>query len=640
MSIEKALKSYLKCTGRKVKEKEFFEYAEGNGDAAFNVLFVLAEEEIETITESKALDRVVEVLRLGELIINNIEGIDRSALSRKVVRLQQKLDRILIEQKKKFSNINKIKSEFGKVNRELDKLLNLLEEKDTKQYDFMEFLVDETRNITYLEYTLKKMPRLANVRDKDETLIFQHIIDRYLDSIEDGIEEDILYYENLVSLLLSQKSFRLSNNEKRDCLDTIYKYLNCGKKWKRRQKEKVAKINLLVDRLKGVTETKKTVEDMAGKYNIHVFFIQPLKDQIKLLSNPHNGTITDRKEVTDYVLSMDDPDAVEIDDALSCRILPNGNFLLGVHIASVLGYFPYESDIVQEALYRSQSIYLPHEYQAKENDFRRVIPIFPYDFAANKASLKENEKRLTRSYYFEITPTGEVVNEKFLKTITTNNKRTTYREADKMIEKGFDNSDFGRTLKNLYDLSLVLSANFKGTELYEKIKESTRDNSELRVKRTGSENIVFQTMLLTGTRVARYFAEHNYPFPYRVLEINEDNNIKLQAMIDNLTETYGGEQFKNLYQLISGIYPKASYAMEGGHSGLGEEHYGHCTSELRRGADILVEHALEVCFDKEPTPKELERLRSEIESKVNLINSRQAPIDYFVKEYQKKYRRR
>ena len=642
MDIEKALKSYLKGTGPKVKEKDFFVYSNGNGDACINVLFKLTDEEINSLTDSKKLDRVVDILKYGEIVLRNEEGLNRKSIARKIFRLQQKIDRVIFERKRRFKNVSKVKTELNKVDKELERLLQINEAKDTRQYDFIEFLIDETKNINYLEYTFKKMPSMANVRSKNEVPIFQHVIDKYLRSIEEKSEEDIPYYDNLISLFLSQKSFHLSDKEKKKCLEKIYRYLNDlsrSKEIEKQRQYKIKRVNNLVEKIKN-TSKKQDVEEIASKYNIHVYFSPLYYEALKVMNKPQAGKINDRVLVEDYVVSMDGEETVEIDDALSCKKLGNGNYLLGVHIASVLGYFPYNSEIIQEAVYRNQSIYLPFAYKKDGEDYKSMIPLFPIEFAGDIASLKENENRFTRSYYFEINNKGEVVNEKFLKTITKNNKRLTYNEVNRMLDRGCDDSELGTTIKNLHDVASILSRKYKGNELYEMVKENTRDNAELRVKNVGSESIVYQAMLLTGTRVANFFAENNYPCLYRVHEVNESNDKKLQALIDNLTETYGGDQFKNLYQLIEGIYPKGWYAMEGKHSGLGVDHYCHCTSALRRAADILVEHALEVCYDKKPTKKELEELKKEIINKQKMINERQAPIDYFVKEYSKKYRRR
>ena len=73
--------------------------------------------------------------------------------------------------------------------------------------------------------------------------------------------------------------------------------------------------------------------------------------------------------------------------------------------------------------------------------------------------------------------------------------------------------------------------------------------------------------------------------------------------------------------------------MEGAHAGLGLEHYCHCTSGLRRASDIIVEHALEVCYDKEPTQEDLEKLEKEIAQREKEINSKEGPIEWFVKDY-------
>ena len=641
MNIEKALRNYLNRKGPKIKYDDFCVYCENNADAAINVLFKLANEEIDTMTDSKTLDRVVEVLKYVELIIGNCDDANRKIVNRKIVKLTEKLTRIQIEEYKRFSNMNKIKSEFNKVKRELEVLLDLCEKKDTKQYNFMQYLIEESKNIEYLEYTIKKMPALVNVKDKDEVPLFRNLVKSYLESVIDYNEENVLYYGNLITLIMSQKSFTLSDIEKRKCLEEIYKCINKMSFNKKKQKKNASKLELLkklTDIIKGNSEKYLDIKEIASKYNIEINFSDTLLEKVHLNKTASEGYMSGREEIDDYIISMDGDTAVEIDDALSCRKLPNGNYLLGVHIASVLGYFPYESDIIQNAITRNQSIYLPHRYQSKSDEFNRTIPIFPYEFCADKASLKEGEKRLARSYLFEIDKDGNIVNETFKKTIITNNKQLTYEDANKIITHGTKDEQLQNTINNLLEVTKILDKKYVSTELYDKIKENVSDTSELRVKRIGSENIVYQSMLLTGNRVAEYFNRNGFPLLYRVHYVNEENNRKLEAMIDNLNRTYKGNQFKNLYQLIEGIYPKGWYAEEGRHTGLDLDHYCHCTSVLRRAADIIVEHALEICYDKEPTKEELEQLKEEIATKVVEINAKQTPIEYFLKEYQKKHR--
>ena len=58
------------------------------------------------------------------------------------------------------------------------------------------------------------------------------------------------------------------------------------------------------------------------------------------------------------VLSIDPPNCKDIDDALHCTVLPNGNYQVGVHIADVTHYVKAGTAIDLEAANRSTSTYL------------------------------------------------------------------------------------------------------------------------------------------------------------------------------------------------------------------------------------------------------------------------------------------
>lgn len=641
MNIEKALSNYLQRKGPKISDRDFCTYVENTDKDIVNVIFKLINDEIDTIDEKKELDRVVEVIRLLELIMSNGAEVKRKVVSRKIKKLNEKMDRIMLENRSKFSNPKKINSEFNKVRRALDSLGEINEAEDSKQFSFMKFLIEETRNVTYLEYTLKKMPSLANVRDKEEVSLFRNLIIRYLQCIMEENEEDTLYFKNLITLLRTQRSFTLTEQEKKKCLEEVYKMLDKMNITKRAQKsnsKKIAQLSKLVEYLKGSTNEKKDVQSVASKYNIEVFFNPNVLEKAKLTGESKEGEMTGREVVDDYVISIDGPGAIEIDDGVSCKKLPNGNYLLGVHIASVLGHFDYNSDIVQQAIERGQSIYLSTKYQQKKDDYESVIPLFPYSFSADKGSLLENEPRLARSYYFEIDKDGNIVNERFKKSIVRNNKQLTYNDVNRIIEKGTSDPQLAEVIDNLQEVTARIEKRFSVDSLYEMIKENTDEYSSLRVGASKSENIIYRAMLLTGTRVAEYFSKMNLPMIYRVHYIDEDKNQKIRDMLDTLNKTYGTDSFKNLYQLIEGVYPKGWYQNEGRHSGLDLDHYCHCTSPLRRAPDIVVEHLLEECYDKTPTEEEIEKLREEVASKIVEINSKISIIDYFVKEYRKKNR--
>ena len=643
MNIEKALRNYIKGIGPKMKYEHFLAITKSNdGNKAADVLFSLINEQIDTMTDTKLLDRTVEVMKYIGLLLVNSETVDRKLVSRKLYKLGEKLSRIEREGKKKY-NMKHLQSEFKKVRRQINELDTMLEDKEPKRYELMKYLINETRNIEYIDCTIKNMPNIVNVQDKDKVSLFRNLINRYLENVEDYNEENIQYYNNMISYIMNQKNFSLSEKERRQCLLDINKYLNkltYKKKAAKANAKKVVWVDRLVDLIKELNEQKKDITEIANKYNVQVYFDDEILEQAKLSKEPKEGQMKDRKILDDFIITIDGEDAIEIDDALSCKKLPNGNYLLGVHIASVLGYFEYTSNIVQEALTRTRAIYLPAKYQTKDNDFQRAIPIFPYSFSAEAGSLIENSPKLARTFYFEIDPQGNLVNERFIKSVIRNNKKMTYEDANEIIQNGTQDEQLQETITNLNIVANLLDTKTNVSELYKNIKENTEDCSELRVKKMGSENIVYQAMLLTGTRVATFFNDHNYPCLYRVHKIDQENSGKLQAIIDNITENYGGKEFKNLYKLLEGIYPKGFYATEGKHDGLGKEHYCHCTSGLRRAADIVVEHALEVCYDKTPTEEELALLEQEVEKRAKEITKKQAPIEWFIDDYRRVYKKR
>lgn len=88
-----------------------------------------------------------------------------------------------------------------------------------------------------------------------------------------------------------------------------------------------------------------------------------------------------------------------------------------------------------------------------------------------------------------------------------------------------------------------------------------------------------------------------------------------------------GSKYERIANLLDSIYPKGTYDTEGRHDDLNLDYYCHCTSSLRRAQDILIEHALEVCYDNAPTDEELLELKDEIEKRKLQINSRVKPVE-------------
>ncbi len=642
-SIEKKLANYIKGTTSEPTEQEVIAWINKDANDFINTLFRILNDCVESINGDKEVKRELSLFKYLSAIIHNSDEINRGVITRKLTKLDEKISRLKEEKRNKFSNIKRAYKELEKMRIELYKVQLEVTDRNTSHYDFISYLINNTRNISYAEYILKKHPNLINAKDVNKTSLLFNILNKYIKSIIDGNEKDITYYENLVTIMLNSKNINFTEQEKRKVIETIYKVINklsFNKRTIKINQNKIEKLNLLISMLKGTNKNEKRIELIADKYHIDIYFSDALLAKTKLIKSPKISEIEERTEIDDYIITIDDLESLHIDDGLSCIKLDNGNYLLGVHKVTVLGYYPYESRVIQEALNRSSVIYLPRKFTTRDNTQEKIIPMFPYSFAVQTASLLPNKQRLARSHYFEIDKYGNIVNENYLKTIVKSSKKTTYHEIDQVLKKGSSDKRLEELVENLQEVTDILDKKYQSDSLYEGIKESATDCQGNRIKRQGAHNIVYKAMLLVGNRVATYFAEAGYPCLYRVHEINHEDMRKIKEMIDSLTEVYGGEQYKNLYQLIEGMYPKGWYATSGRHDGLNLDHYCHCTAELIRGADIVVEHALEVCYDNRPTDKEMLLLADEIERRAAEINAKQSSIEYFLKEYKGAYQKK
>jgi exosome complex exonuclease DIS3/RRP44 len=94
----------------------------------------------------------------------------------------------------------------------------------------------------------------------------------------------------------------------------------------------------------------------------HKIAHEPFSAAVLACLPPNDYQIEMVSERTDFrhlpVLSIDPPGCKDIDDALHCIVLPNGNFQVGVHIADVTHYVKAGKPMDLEAAFRSTSTYL------------------------------------------------------------------------------------------------------------------------------------------------------------------------------------------------------------------------------------------------------------------------------------------
>ena len=114
MNIEKALRNYLKGSGPRVKYKAFYENASKDPNAVVSVLFELLNEEVDSMSDTKCLNKTIELINYLKIIITNFDEINRKLIGRRLNKLSEKLDRIEFERKKYFmGQLTKKQKNFG-----------------------------------------------------------------------------------------------------------------------------------------------------------------------------------------------------------------------------------------------------------------------------------------------------------------------------------------------------------------------------------------------------------------------------------------------------------------------------------------------------------------------------------------------
>ncbi|XP_040284369.1 DIS3-like exonuclease 2 isoform X1 [Bufo bufo] len=124
------------------------------------------------------------------------------------------------------------------------------------------------------------------------------------------------------------------------------------------------------------------------------------------------------------IFTIDPSTARDLDDALSCKLLPDGNFEVGVHIADV-SYFVEEGNALDFiASERATSVYL----------VQKVIPMLPRLLCEELCSLNPMADRLTFSVIWKITPQGKILDEWFGRSVICSCVKLSYDHAQSMIE--------------------------------------------------------------------------------------------------------------------------------------------------------------------------------------------------------------
>lgn len=328
----------------------------------------------------------------------------------------------------------------------------------------------------------------------------------------------------------------------------------------------------------------------------------------------------DRAGRTDFrpwpTITVDPETARDHDDAISLDRLPNGHWLLGVHIADVAHYVREGSRLDQEAYLRGTSVYFPDH----------VVPMLPHALSSRICSLVEHEDRLTQTVVMEIDGKGRVLKAEFHDGVIRSAARLTYLQAQAIVDGDGEQRKAHGPLVGLVErmdeLARLMrkrryargSLDFDQPEPKLVLDATGEVTSIVAHERLDSMRVIEEFMLAANEAVAEKLSSaargalyriHERPDPERVEEFC-DLVASLGYRVPGNLDEVKQEDFQRILRQIEGkpeerlvsylllrTMKLARYHEENlGHFGLATDMYAHFTSPIRRYPDLVVHRAL------------------------------------------------
>ncbi len=356
---------------------------------------------------------------------------------------------------------------------------------------------------------------------------------------------------------------------------------------------------------------------IVNKFGIHDEFPEEVMESLdNIPSEVTSEEIYGRRDLRNQMIfTIDGDDAKDLDDAVSCIKLKNGNYKLGVHIADVSHYVKENSPIDREAYERGTSVYLAD----------RVIPMLPHKLSNGICSLNGGVDRLTISCEMEIDERGKVVDYDIFESVINSKKRMTYKAVNSILEKnvipeGYE--EFVPMLKDMQELAHILRSykerrgyiDFEIDESKIIVDESGKPVDIVLRERGTGEKLIEDFMIAANETVATHIYFLELPFLYRIHgepnpekiqkfikfvgllgyqihgKIEDIHPKTMQKILDDLRDK---KEFHILSSMLLRSMQKAVYSKDNiGHFGLASKYYTHFTSPIRRYPDTTVHRLL------------------------------------------------
>lgn len=361
------------------------------------------------------------------------------------------------------------------------------------------------------------------------------------------------------------------------------------------------------------------IEVVIRKFHIpHQFPPDVLAEADSIPTEVDPEEISRRRDLRDRaIVTIDGETAKDFDDAVEVTELPNGNVLLGVHIADVSYYVKEGSRLDREAFERGTSVYFPG----------RAVPMLPERLSNGICSLNPQVDRLVFSATIEIDPKGRFVDRQFFRSVLRTRERMTYTDVNALLTARTPEleeryrpllGDFER-MHRLYEVlrrrrETRGSIDFDLPESEILLGELGEIEAILPSARNVAHRMIEEFMLAANEVVAEHLQLANHPSLYRVhmqpdpqkiedlKKILVDLGHRLRADPEALRpgelqrvlkQVEGSPEERFITELVLRSMKRALYSEEGlGHFALSLQFYTHFTSPIRRYPDLVVHRML------------------------------------------------
>lgn len=261
-----------------------------------------------------------------------------------------------------------------------------------------------------------------------------------------------------------------------------------------------------------------------------------------------------------FAITVDDPETLEIDDALICEALPDGGMRVRIAIALVADFVAKGGALDAEAASRAATVYLPET----------TIRMLPDVISCDRASLIAGEERPALVTDVRLSEEGELRDSSIYPAAIRVARRLDYEQANEFID-GNGDGEADRAVRKLYAMAMRLRERRRrsGAALFQRREAKVKVQGE-QIEVTAvdahspSRQMVAEFMVLSNFVAARFAAQNRLPIIYRVQP--------------------GSADFAMQRPRLS-LYPEF-------HAGIGLDYYAQASSPIRRYADLVLQRQL------------------------------------------------